>query len=135
MMNKDENRIVLLQEGEITRGEVYQSKYETWAPEGWEIVYKFNIKNSSDAKNVTYWGEAEGPKFYYANLHKGDTISVIYYPGNPKINCEMYYFLNHPSYRHTFKKAGKLHLLDKFRDEYEVKDYALVQWYDLQRQK
>ena len=134
-MRKEENRIVLLEQGVTTKGQVYKSWYAKLAPEGWTILYKFDIKDNPNGKTVTYWGDVDGPMDYYAPLSKGDSVTVIYLPENPKINCEIFHFLNHPCFRRTFKDAGKLQLLDKFRDEYEIKDYSLIQWYDLQRLK
>jgi len=135
MMRKDENRLVLLERGKTTEGKVVKSWYDNYAPEGWEVLYNFKIFDSTDNKAESYWGSANGPKKYYANLSKGDIVTVIYNPSNPKINCEIYYFLNHPSYRKTFRDAEKLKLLDRFRDEYKFEDYSYMKWYDLARQK
>jgi hypothetical protein len=135
MMKKVENRLVLLEQGKVAEGRIVESWYDNWAPPAWMVLYNFKILNPLDGEEKTYWGSARGPKKYYANLSKGDTISIIYNPSNPKINCEMYYFLNHPSYRKTFKKAGKLKLLDRFRDEYKFEDYSEMSWYDSARQK
>ncbi len=135
MMNKDENRLVLLEQGKITEGMVVKSWFDNWAPPAWMVLYNFKTSNPADDEEETYWGSARGPKKYYANLSEGDTVSIIYNPSKPKINCEIYYFLNHPSYRKTFRDAGKLKLLDRFRDEYKFEDYSYMKWYDLARQK
>ena len=135
MMKKAENRLVLLEEGKITQGKVVKRWYDNWAPAAWMVLYDFKILNSTDEEAKTYWGSARGPKKYYANLSEGESVTIIYNPSNPKINCEIYYFLNHPSYRNTFKDAGKLKFLDRFRDEYDFEDYSYMNWYDLARQK
>jgi hypothetical protein len=135
MMFKNENRLVLLEKGEITQGEVVKSFYGKLAPDGWKVLYKFNAEKPLTGEEKTYWGSAKGPKKYYANLPAGEPVTIIYYPSNPKINCEIKYMLNHPSYRITFQDAGKLALLDKYREEYDLEDYTLVGWYRLQRQK
>ena len=135
MMKKGENRLVLLEQGKITKGEIVKSWYDNWAPPAWMVLYNFKILNPADDEAKTYWGSARGPKKYYANLSEGDPATIIYNPSNPKVNCEIYYFLNHPSYRYTFKGAGKLKLLDRFRDKYKFEDYSEMKWYDLARQK
>jgi hypothetical protein len=135
MMNKDENRLILLEEGKITEGEVVKTFYQEWASEGWKLLYKINVENLVTGEEKTYWGSAQGPKKYYANLLPGEPITIIYYPLNPKINCEIKYMLNYPGYRKTFQDVGKLALLDKYRDEYELEDYALIEWFRLQWQK
>ncbi len=135
IMRKDENVIMLLEKGKIIEGEVIKSWYSEDAPLGWKLMYQFKAKKPETQEEKTYYSMVWGPKPYYADLPKGDTIDVIYYSKNPKINCEIRYFLNYPGYRHTFKEAGKLYLLDKFRDEYEVKNYGYILWYDLQSQK
>jgi hypothetical protein len=134
-MNKDKNRLVLLEKGEITEGEVVKSFYQRLASEGWKVLYKINVENPVTGEEETYWGSAQGPRKYYGSLSAGEPITVIYNPVNPKVNCEIKYMLNYPSYRRTFKNAGKLALLDKYRDEYEVEDYTLKEWFRLQRQK
>ena len=134
-MRKDENRLVLLERGNITEGRIFKSWYDNYAPEGWMVLYNFKTSNPADGEAKTYWGSAHGPKKYYANLSEGDTATIIYNPSNPKINCEIYDFLNHPSYRNTFKEAGKLKLLDRFRDKYKFEDYSYLTWYDSAKQK
>lgn len=131
----DENRLVLLTEGQIVEGEVTKSFYQYLASEGWKIVYRFNAEEPKTGKEKTYSGSAQGPWQYYSRLFPGEPVTVIYHPLNPAINCEIKYFLNYPSFRNTFKAAGKLHLLDKFRNEYPIEDYSFKEWFRLQRVK
>jgi len=135
MMKKAENRLFLLEAGEITEGKVVKRWYDNWAPPAWMVLYNFKILNPADGEEKTYWGSARGPKKYYANFSEGDTVAIIYNPSNPKINCEIYLFLNDPCYRYTFKEAGKLKLLDKFRDKYKFEDYSEMKWLELAREK
>lgn len=135
MMKKSENRLVLLEQGKITKGEIVKSWYDNWAPPAWMVLYNFKTSNPADDEEETYWGSARGPKKYYSNLSEGDPVTVIYKPSNPKINCEIYYFLNHPSYRKTFREASKLELLGKFKDKYEFVNYSYMTWYDSAREE
>lgn len=136
MMKKDENRLVLLEKGKVIEGSVFKGWYDDWAPSAWMILYSFKTLDSANSEEKTYWGSARGPKPYYANLSKGDTVKIIYNLSNPKINCEMYTFLNDPSYRRTFREAGKKDLLlNRFRDEYEFETYSELKWFDLAREK
>jgi len=135
MMEKEVNRLILLEEGKITEGKIVKRWYDDWAPSAWMVLYDFEISDPANDKAKTYWGSARGPKNYYANLSEGDSVSIIYYQSKPKINCEMYYFLNHPSYRKTFRETGKLELLNRFRDEYKFEDYSYMTWYDSAREK
>ncbi len=135
-MKKAENRLVLLERGKIIEGSVFKGWFDNWAPPAWMILYSFKASNPADGEEETYWGSARGPKKYYANLSKGDTVSIIYNPSNPKINCEIYNFLNDPSYRRTFRKTGKLELLDsRFRDQYKFETYSEMTWLDSAREK
>jgi hypothetical protein len=115
--------------------EVVRSFYQKLASEGWRVLYRINVQSPGTRQEKTYWGSAQGPKKYYGDLSPGEPLTIIYYPLNPKINCEIKYMLNHPNYRSTFKRAGKLDLLNEYRNEYELEDYTYVQWYRLQRQK
>ena len=135
MMGKDKNRIVLLENGKIISGEVVRRFYQHLAPAGWKVIYKFQIEDLSDDNEETYWGSIQGPFKYYTSLSKGDPITIIYYPVNPKINCEIRCFLNNPSYRKTFKKAGKFNLLEKFSKEYKIENYTYKEWYNQQQTK
>jgi hypothetical protein len=127
---------VLLEDGKITLGEVFKSGYQRFGlRKSYRLIYKFKAKEPSTSEEKTYWGSAEGPTKYYAGLAAGDTVEVIYGSLNPKINCEIREFLNNPNYRQTFNKTGKLHLLDKFKDKYEMEDYSFEEWYKLQWQK
>ncbi len=133
MMRKAENRLILLEEGQIVKGEVVECWFDNLAPPAWMILYSFEAPNPKDGQAKTYWGSARGPKQYYAKFSEGDPVSVIYNPAKPKMNCEMYYFLNEPQYRRTFRKAGKLELLANFEDEYELVDYSEMSWLDSAR--
>ncbi len=135
MTKNDENRILLLEEGQIVQGAVTKSFYQYLASEGWKIVYTFNAEEPKTGKEKTYSGSAQGPWQYYSRLSTGEPVTIIYRPSDPAINCEIKYFLNYPSFRNTFKAAGKLHLLDKFRNEYPIEDYSFKEWFRLQREK
>lgn len=135
LMVKDTNRIALLENGEITQGQVVKVYYQRGAPNGWTLDYNFLVEDPCTQEISTYEGSAQGPKKYYAYLSKGDPQTIIYWPVKPEVNCEIRYFLNHPDYRWTFKKAGKLKLLDKFRNKYEIEDYSTKEWFKLQWQK
>jgi len=134
MMKKKENQLDLLEKGNLTQGEVVKCWYQKWAPEGWKILYKFTLDSSENMEKI-YWGSAQGPKTYYSNLSEGSLVTIIYNPGEPKINCEIYNFLNYPVYRKTFQESDKSNLLDKFRKQYEIKDYSFITWYDSQQHK
>jgi hypothetical protein len=131
----DVNRLLLLENGKTVEATVYKTFYQHLAPSGWKVVYNFKAKSPTNDTEKLYWGSAQGPKEYYANLVAGNPVELIYCPSDPKINCEIRYFLNNPSFRATFKKAGKLQLLDKFKDKYKLEDYSFEEWYRLQRQK
>jgi hypothetical protein len=125
-------RLVLLEKGQITEAQVEKVIYRKLAPEGWEVVYKFSAKDPKTNTKRLYDGSSQGPKSYY-HFSKGDAVEVIYNPQNPKINCEIKRFLNHPSYRNTFEKAGKLQLLGRFKNKYELETYTFHEWYSLQQ--
>lgn len=137
MMKKTENRLVLLEQGEIAEGKILKCWFDNWAPPAWMILYNFNASKPGTAETKTYWGTARGPKKYYAKFSPDDTVKIMYNPAKPKINCEIYYFLNNPNYRYTFKKAGKLESLDKFRDEYgdKFEDYSIMGWHNQANQR
>lgn len=135
LMLKDENRIALLENGIVGEGRVVKARYKMGAPKGWTLYYELDVNDPVTNSLTTYIGRAEGPKRYYAYLKPGDEATVIYCPSNPKINCEIKYFLNSPNYRRTFKKAQKLHLLDKFRDEYPLEDVDRDKWYEEREKK
>lgn len=135
LMVKDANRIALLENGAITQGQVVKVYYQRAAPEGWRLDYNFLVEDPCTQEVRTYVGSVQGPKKYYAYLSKGDPQTIIYWPVKPEVNCEIRCFLNDPSYRWTFKKAGKLKLLDKFRNKYKIEDYSTKEWCDLLWQK
>lgn len=132
-LKSDMNRIALLENGIVTTGSIVKSYYQRLASAGWTVIYDFDAKDPKTGKNKTYSGSSQGPAKYYTKLSEGNKIDVIYEPSNPKINSEIKCFLNNPGYRQTFKKAGKLNLLDKFRDKYEFEDYSFVEWYNQQQ--
>jgi hypothetical protein len=135
IMQKDVNRIALLENGKIIKGEATKIYYGRLAPEGWKVLYKFIAEEPNTNQQKTYWGSALGPRKYYINLSTGDPLTIIYNPLNPKVNCEIRCFLNNPSYRSTFEKAKKSYMLDKFKNEYELEDYTFKEWFNLARQK
>lgn len=135
LMVKGTNRIALLENGAITKGQVVKVFYQEWAPSGWRLDYNFFAEDPCTQEIRAYVGSAQGPKKYYAHLSEGDPQTIIYWPVKPEVNCEIRYFLNDPSYRWTFKKAGKLKLLDKFRNKYEIEDYSTKGWCELMWQK
>jgi len=52
------------------------------------------------------------------------------------LNSELWNFLNNPNYRRSFREAGKLNLLSKYKKAgYPLEDYGWVQWSDLQGEK
>jgi len=132
-MNSDKIQIDLLEGGEIIQAKVQKVHFQHLASSGWKVIYKFSSINPKMDEMEIFVGSSQGPKEYYYNLSKGDTLDVIYNPQDPKINCEIRCFLNHPSHRSTFKKAGKLNLIDKFSERYKLEDYTFKQWYRLQR--
>jgi hypothetical protein len=134
IMNEDRNRIMLLGDGIIIKGEVTKKFYQTLAPEGWKIVYKFSAKDLKDDKERIFSGSVQGPKKYYGNLMPGDFVTISYYGNNPKINCEIRKLINDPNYRMTFYKAGKFELLKKF-EQYGLESYDFKSWYHLQWEK
>jgi len=135
IMNYKKNQIKLLEHNNVVEGIVLESQYTESAPIGWGVLYQFVAINPETKKQKTYWGGTGGPKDYYSELSPGDKITIIYYPPNPNISSEIRAFLNHPSHRYVFKEAGVLHLVDKYKDKYQVKDYGLTEWYDAQAEK
>ena len=128
-LNRDRNQLRLLEDGVIAQGEVKRAYYGIGAPAGWTVIYEFCPVHPQTDKLDNYAGFSKGPKKYYQRLSQGDAVTVIYDPCNPELNCEMRHFLNYPGFRNTFKKAGKLDLLDRFRGEYEIEDYTFKEWY------
>lgn len=135
LLSKDENIVALLERGQITEGRVAKVWYQRGAPEGWRMDYEYDANDPATKSVTTYVGSAQGPRRYYANLKPGETITVIYYPRDPRITCEIRQLLNDPTYRFVFNKAGNLHLLDRFRDEYDVEDISFKEWCKQQWQK
>lgn len=131
-LKSDTARLLLLEKGVITQGTVNQAYYDEWAPSGWKVVYQFDAIDRETDQYKNYTGSSQGPERFYKGS-TGSSIAVIYDPCNPELNCEIRCFLNQPSFRDTFKKAGKLHLLDKFRDQYEVESYTYKEWYRQQQ--
>ena len=129
IMIEDENRIALLEKGETIQGKVTTVYYQHAGPKGWRIDYQFDVNGPHTDAVTTYFGSAQGPRGYYARLEVGEEVSIMYLPQNPRINCEIKYFLNNPDYRYTFREGQKLHLLDKFRDQYPVEDVDRNKWY------
>lgn len=135
-MEKAKNQLILLERGEIAEGKVIRRWYDDWAPSAWMILYSFEAPNPTDGKVKTYYGSARGPKQYYSPLSACDSVSIIYNPSNPKLNCEMYRFLNYPGYRWTFRQAEKTDLLlVRFKDHYKFDTYSDMTWHNAARQK
>lgn len=128
MMGKDKNIVALLEHGKVLKANVTQAYYEHWAPAGWRVEYDFYTVDPSKGNEQTYWGWTKGPKRYYANLSVGDEIDIIYDPCDPRVNAEVRTFLNDPVKRQVFKRNGKTHLLDRFKDSYKLEDYNLKRW-------
>jgi hypothetical protein len=134
-LKNDENKIELLKNGLITKGNTTRVFYQLLASSGWKVIYQFHVEDPLTHEKKKYYGSAQGPKRYFSGLSKGEPIEVIYNPLNPNINCEIKSFLNHPSFRYTFKRYNELKLLDKFRNKYEIEEFSFNEWYDLQRQR
>lgn len=134
-MSKDKNILAFLETGQVLEGKVTKAYYRRGAPEGWAVYYKFTVRDVETTHAKEFSGNSEGPKKYYSGLVAGDLVQVIYLPENPEINCEVKRLLNYPVSQATFEKAGKLGLLDKFRDEYEIENYSLEKWYREQQEK
>lgn len=135
-IRKDKNLIALLERGKIVDANVVNASWRLGKSYiGWRVDYDFKAIDPIIHKLKAYWGRSHGPKYYYAELSVGDVVSVIYDACDPKINCEIKRFLNHPGYRNAFKKAGKRHLLDKFEDEYELEYFTHERWGHLQGQR
>ncbi len=130
---KHENTIALLEGGKIVKARVTKLQY--MRPHGWQIIYSFDAQNPSTDEKKKHLGASFGPAKYYKDLSKGDSVEIIYSPLAPKINCEMRCFLNNPSHRYDFKKAGKLNLLEKFGNKYELEDFTFASWHELLKQK
>jgi hypothetical protein len=132
-LKRDKSRLLLLEKGIITQGMVNKVFYQIGSPAGWKVVYKFNTNNPKTGQPENYIGSSQGPEKFYKGLDKGSPISVIYDPCYPELNCEVRCFLNKPSFRHTFKKADKLYLLDRFKGKYEIESYTFREWYSQQQ--
>lgn len=128
-LKSDKNRIALLENGIVIKGTVAKSYYQQLAPKGWKVIYTFTAQDGTSSEQRTFDGSSQGPSKYYAQLLEHDEIEIIYEPSNPKLSSEIRCFLNDPGYRRTFKKAGKLKLLERFRDKYEIEDYSFEQWH------
>lgn len=135
MITKDENLLALLENGTIVQGEVVRVYYRRAAPKGWSMDYKFVVEDPQAHKKETYVGRAQGPKKYFSGLSAGNPVTIIYWPVKPDVNCEIRYFLNNPSNKHVFKKAGKLELLNKFENQYEIEHYSFREWCKLKWEK
>jgi len=135
ILKKGANRLLLLERGALAPAKVKKVFHQFVAPAGWKVIYEFDVKEPVIGELKTYVGSSQGPMKYYAPLPNGAKITVIYDPCNPRLNCEIRCFLNKPSFRNTFRKAGKLNLLDKFRDNFEIEEYSFERWYELQQQK
>jgi hypothetical protein len=135
-MKKAENQLILLESGEIAEGKIIRRWYDDWAPSAWMVLYSFEAPNPANGEVKTYYGSARGPKQYYSSLSAGDNVSILYNPSNPKLNCEMYRFLNYPGYRRTFRQAEKTDLLlMRFKDHYKFETYSYMTWHNAARQK
>ena len=134
-MGKAKNKLALLELGQVTEGRVTKAYYCLDAPEGWAVHYTFTVQDVDAVQEKEFSGNCEGPKKYFSELSPGDAVPVIYLPNDPRINCEVNRFLNYPPNRIAFKKAGKLGLLDRFRDEYELKGYSFEEWSIQQHEK
>lgn len=122
--------IALLERGKITQGLVNQIFFQHMASSGWAIRYKFEVEKK------TFKGSAQGPKDYYTNFNKNDTLDIIYDPSNPENNKEVFEFLNRVSIVNTFKKTNRYDfMIAKFGNKYEIKDYTDKSWYHQQRIK
>lgn len=128
-LNWDRNQLQLLNNGVVKQGKVKKANYQIGAPAGWGVSYEFGAKDPETREIKTYTGGAQGPKKYYYGLSPGQEIGVIYDPCTPELNCEIRSFLNDPSFRHTFEKAGKLNLLERYKDKYEIEKYTFKEWY------
>jgi hypothetical protein len=134
-LKKGSNRLLLLERGTLAPANVRKVFRQSVAPAGWKVIYEFDAKEPVIGELKTYIGSAQGPMKYYVPLSNGAKIAVIYDPCNPKLNCEIRCFLNKPSFRNTFRKAGKLNLLERFRNTYRIEDYTFEEWYRQQQQK
>ena len=132
MMNKDSTRLLLLEEGKISNAKVTKFYFQKGAPKGWAISYEFTAKDPKTSDEKTWSGRSQGPRKYFVDA---DEVTVIYDPCEPRLNLEIRCFLNKPTFRDSFKKAGKLNLLDRFSDKYELEDYTSEQWYKQQQEK
>ena len=132
MMAKDSTRLRLLEKGKLTYAESSGIFYQKGAPEGWAITYKFSAKDPKPGEGKTWSGKTQGPSSF---LRSSDGITVIYDPCEPRLNMEIRCFLNNPSYVDFFKKAGKLHLRDKFKDKFELEDMTSTEWYNEQQMR
>jgi hypothetical protein len=124
--------ILLYERGVITRAKVKQASYQIWAPAGWEVTYAFDTNDPQTGQRTKYTGSSQGPEKYCRSA-TGSSVSVIYDPCYPSVNCEIRCFLNDPSFRHYLKKKDKLYLLDRFREEYELESYTFKEWYSQQQ--
>lgn len=130
MMAKDSTRLRLLEKGKLASAESSGLFYQKGAPAGWAITYKFSAKDPKIGEEKTWSGITQGPSRF---LMSSDGITVIYDPCEPRLNMEIRCFLNKPGYIDSFKKAGKLHLRDKFKDKFELEDMTSREWYDEQQ--
>lgn len=130
MMSEDLRQLLILEKGKLATAEVSRFFYQKGAPEGWAISYEFTARNPKTNQQETYRGSSQGPKKYFVDTNE---VTVIYDPCEPKLNLEIRCFLNKPTFRKTFEKEGKLHLLDKYRDICELEEYTFSEWYEQQQ--
>lgn len=132
-LNYDRNKLQLLENGVVIAGRVKSARYYLGTSSGWTVYYEFDAKDPETGKVKTYMGDSSGPKKYYYGLSPKEAVTVIYDPCNPGLNCEIRRFLNHPSFRYVFKKAGKLSVLNKLGRDFEMEEYSFHEWYRQQR--
>jgi hypothetical protein len=135
MMRKSKNLVALLEQGRISEGRVLEQFYDKWQPQGWRILYSFESPNPEDGRLEIHYGSAKGRKYYYTDLSKGDTVTIIYDPNKPKVNAEVFEIIDDRHYRSALKRIGNEELLDSFIDKYGLRDCSFQTWYKYRRQR
>lgn len=122
LMKKEENMIILLEEGKIAEGEVIKLFYDKKANIN-AFFYKFITDDPETGQLKVFWSTSNPYNYLESQLQVGDNIEIIYHPSKPEISMEIKDFLSNKWHLRVFSENNKLDLLQRFRDKYPIEDY------------